>query len=103
MMQSVPEKMRLEMVIGMQIAFLNVATSQFSNGLFKKKNEFESTTISDSSFHSNNHFEFRLLGTRLHGDGKDTTVLGHLQSRRRETTVQGRCQSAQCHIRDNGK
>jgi len=46
-MQSVPEKMKLEMVIGMKIEILNVATGQFSNGLFKKKHELQSFPISD--------------------------------------------------------
>jgi len=87
MMQSVPAKMRLEMVIGMKIEILNVATGQFSNGQFKKKHEVQSFTISD--FHSNDHSEFRLFRNRLHHECKETTVLGHLQSRRRETTVQG--------------
>ena len=39
-MQPVPEKMRLEMVIGMKIEILDGHQSVFSNGSFEKRPEF---------------------------------------------------------------
>jgi len=62
--QSVPEKIRLEMLVGMQIEILDDQSSGlFSNEPFEKRPVM---TIEDFVLHSDDHFESHLLGNRLY-------------------------------------
>ena len=64
MVQSVPEKIRLEMLVGMQIEILDDQSSGlFSNEPFEKRPVM---TIEDFVLHSDDHFESHLLGNRLY-------------------------------------
>ena len=64
--QPVPEKMQIEMDIGMQIEILDGQSSGlFSNGLFSNE-PFEKRpvmTIENFALHSDDHFESRLLNS----------------------------------------
>ena len=64
MLQPVPEKMRLEMLVKTQIEILDGQSSYiFSNEPFEKR---PGMTIEDLGLHSDYHFESRLLGNGLY-------------------------------------
>jgi len=59
-----PEKMRLEMLVEMQIEILNGQSSDlFSNEPFEKR---PAMTIKDFVLHSGDHFKSHLLGNGLY-------------------------------------
>jgi len=59
LLQPVPEKMRLKVVVGLQIGVVN-DQSFFSNESFEKRPVM---TIQDSDFHSDDYFESIFSGT----------------------------------------
>jgi len=62
-LQPVPEELRLEMVIRMEIKVVCAKVpGLFSNGSFEKRSQ---TILQDSDFHSDEDFKFHLLGNVL--------------------------------------